>query len=257
MNIKLHTPKSLKMGSGLSTLKQFLMSIVATSISIALTFGTAHVVDNYKKQKEKREMVMMLMYDMDQTMEAVNDCESEILAFYEAQVSLLANPDQFMAKQYDLYAHIPEFNYTQTTENIFKSSIETISTISNVLFVESVSEFYNLRQKFKSRVVDYMNEEAEPCFGNYDKLANLNTVVTIIGCRGSKLHLQKQYDMCKSLMHITDKDIEVFAQKRKALEKNYLNTEDVRKQQKDYINEMEEKKQRLDEAVVEGRKKMK
>ena len=102
-----------------------------------------------------------------------------------------------------------------------------------------------------------MNEEAEPCFGNYDKLANLNTVVTIIGCRGSKLHLQKQYDMCKSLMHITDKDIEVFAQKRKALEKNYLNTEDVHKQQKDYINEMKEKKQRLDEAVVEGRKKMK
>ena len=161
MNIKLHTPKSLKMGSGLSTLKQFLMSIVATSISIALTFGTAHVVDNYKKQKDKREMVMMLMYDMDQTMEAVNDCESEILAFYEAQVSLLANPDQFMAKQYDLYAHIPEFNYTQTTENIFKSSIETISTISNVLFVESVSEFYNLRQKFKSRVVDYMNEQLD------------------------------------------------------------------------------------------------
>ena len=112
MNIKLHTPKSLKMGSGLSTLKQFLMSIVATSISIALTFGTAHVVDNYKKQKDKREMVMMLMYDMDQTMEAVNDCESEILAFYEAQVSLLANPDQFMAKQYDLYARKPRRTFS-------------------------------------------------------------------------------------------------------------------------------------------------
>lgn len=42
MNIKLHTPKSLKSGSGMATLKQFLMSIVATSISIILTFGTAY-----------------------------------------------------------------------------------------------------------------------------------------------------------------------------------------------------------------------
>ena len=49
MNIKLHTPKSLKTGSGMSTLKQLLMSIVATSISIILTFGTAYFVDKNKK----------------------------------------------------------------------------------------------------------------------------------------------------------------------------------------------------------------
>ena len=64
MNIKLHTPKSLKAGSGMATIKQFLLSIVATSISIALTFGTAAILDNNKKQKEKREIVMMEMYDI-------------------------------------------------------------------------------------------------------------------------------------------------------------------------------------------------
>lgn len=53
MNIKLHTPKSLKMGSGLSTLKQFLLSIVATSVSIALTFGTAAIIENNKKQRRE------------------------------------------------------------------------------------------------------------------------------------------------------------------------------------------------------------
>lgn len=49
MNIKLHTPKSLKAGSGMSSLKQFLLSLLATTVSIALTFGTAAIVDNYKK----------------------------------------------------------------------------------------------------------------------------------------------------------------------------------------------------------------
>ena len=71
MNIKLHTPKSLQMGSGMSSLKQFLLSVVATSISIALTFGTAAIIDNKKKQGEKREIVMMVMYDMYTSLESI------------------------------------------------------------------------------------------------------------------------------------------------------------------------------------------
>lgn len=66
MNIKLHTPKSLKTGSGMGTLKQFLLSLIATTVSIVLTFGTAAIIDNNKKQKEKggaswvmRKMVKM------------------------------------------------------------------------------------------------------------------------------------------------------------------------------------------------------
>lgn len=56
MNVKLHTPKTLKAGSGLSSAKQFLLSIVATSISIALTFGTAAFLDHKKKESAKKEM---------------------------------------------------------------------------------------------------------------------------------------------------------------------------------------------------------
>ncbi len=41
MNIKLHTPNSLKAGSGMSTMKQFLLALLATTVSIVLTFGTA------------------------------------------------------------------------------------------------------------------------------------------------------------------------------------------------------------------------
>ena len=55
MNIKLHTPKSLKNGSGMSSLKQFMLSLLATTVSIALTFGTAAVIDNLKKKEEERE----------------------------------------------------------------------------------------------------------------------------------------------------------------------------------------------------------
>ena len=46
MNVKVHTPKNQKMGS---TMKQFLLSLVATTISIVLTFGTAAWLDDKKK----------------------------------------------------------------------------------------------------------------------------------------------------------------------------------------------------------------
>ena len=46
----------------MASMKQFLLSIVATSLSIALTFGTAAIIDNKKKQSEKREIVMMVMF---------------------------------------------------------------------------------------------------------------------------------------------------------------------------------------------------
>ena len=67
MNIKLHTPKSLKTGSGMATLKQFVLSLFATSVSIALTFGTAAIIDYKAKQKAKREIVKTIIYDFDQT----------------------------------------------------------------------------------------------------------------------------------------------------------------------------------------------
>lgn len=44
----------------MSSLKQFLLSLLATTVSIALTFGTAAIIDYNKKQKEKREIVMMV-----------------------------------------------------------------------------------------------------------------------------------------------------------------------------------------------------
>ena len=49
MNVKVHTPKSLASGSGMATMKQFLMSMVATTISIVLTFGTAGWVEAHSK----------------------------------------------------------------------------------------------------------------------------------------------------------------------------------------------------------------
>ena len=65
--------------------RQFLMSLVATTISIILTFGTATLLDSNKKEKAKREMVMMILYDLAGSVEHVQKQDSLIRAGFEQQ----------------------------------------------------------------------------------------------------------------------------------------------------------------------------
>ena len=153
MNIKLHTPKSLKTGSGMASMKQFLLSLFATSVSIALTFGTAALIDYKKKQSEKREIVMMVMYDMYNSLQSIEKADSTILLAMDLQLQIAEDTSKFEALRYNLARLLPKAEYTETTERIFSSSIETINTVGNVLFTENVAAFYQMRKFSRHRSV--------------------------------------------------------------------------------------------------------
>ena len=89
MNVKVHTPKNLKMGS---TMKQFLLSLVATTISIVLTFGTAAWLDGKKKEEAKCEMVLMILYDLAGSIEQAENCDSLLREGFAQQVAVAENP---------------------------------------------------------------------------------------------------------------------------------------------------------------------
>ena len=144
MNIKLHTPKSLKAGSGMTSIKQFLLSLFATSVSIALTFGTAAIIDYNAKQKAKREIVMMVMYDMYNSLQLIQKADSTIQQAMDMQLQIAEDTSKFETLRYNFAQLMPKTEYTETTERIFSSSIETINTVGNVLFTENVAEFYLL-----------------------------------------------------------------------------------------------------------------
>ena len=49
------------------TAKQLAISIVATVISIILTFGVAHLVDKNRQKEKRRQISMMVIHDIDET----------------------------------------------------------------------------------------------------------------------------------------------------------------------------------------------
>ena len=224
MNIKLHTPKSLKMGSGMASVKQFLLSIVATSISIALTFGTAAFLDNKKKQGEKREIVMMVMYDMYNSLKSIEKADSVIQQAMEMQLQIAEDTSKFETLRYYFAQLIPKAEYTETTERIFSSSIETINTVGNVLFTENVAEFYQMRKLYKTTVCDSITNSiarSQP-FGSLRNSLNFDYSFHAVLSSGMLKDMQRKYAQCKQMMEISDEDIDAYREQRQQIDKGMM-----------------------------------
>ena len=225
MNIKLHTPKSLKAGSGMSNMKQFLLSLFATSVSIALTFGTAGIIDYNAKQKAKREIVMMVMYDMYNSLQSIEKADSTIRQSMDIQLQIAEDTTRFEQLRYQLITRLlPKVEYTETTERIFSSSIETINTVGNVLFTENVAEFYQMRKLYKTSICDSITNDlarSHP-FSSLKNTLNFEySFYAVLSCSILK-DMQRKYAQCKQMMEISDEDIDAYREQRQQIDKGMM-----------------------------------
>jgi hypothetical protein len=249
MNVKLHTPKSLKAGSGMASLKQFLLSIFATTVSIALTFGTAAIIDYNKKQSEKREIVMMVMYDMYNSLKSVEKADSMIRHTMEVQRQIAEDTSQFNKLKFQLVFLVPRVDYTEATERIFSSSIETINTVGNVLFTENVAKFYQMRQFYKTAICDSIANELERNnpFTTIRGTVNYAYSINALLSYNILKDLRHLYALCKQIMEVTDEEIDVYQKEREQIEKG-LHEEDVVSDS--IMNEIMELQRNIDELNV-------
>ncbi len=221
MNIKLHTPKTLKSGSGMSTAKQLLLSIVATSISIALTFGTAAIVDSNKKANEKREIVMMVMYDMYNSLQSFEQADSMIYHTMNLQLRLAEDTTQFTNIYNELLVSLPFVEYTETTERIFSSNIETINTVGDVFFTENVADFYRLRNHYKTMVCDSLFHHLRiDDFSRVDSALGFNFIEYAIMSGGFVRNMKRLFDQCKQMMDVSTDDMEAYRKERMKMEES-------------------------------------
>jgi hypothetical protein len=200
-----------------SLLKRFLMTLAATTVSIVLTFGTTAIIDRKKQKDAKREMVMMILYDMHESLEAVEQCDANLKSFFDTQLDVVAHPQKMDVLYAPLAANIPTLDYTTTMESIFKSNIETIQTIGNILFVETVSSFYDNREHYKEEVVDAFLPHAYKAAQYYESLRDLETP-TFLFVSDSRLRLMRgDYGQCMQMMKVTDDDLLAFMKRQQKL----------------------------------------
>ena len=218
MNIKLHTPKSLKSGSGLANLKQFLMSVVATTISIILTFGTAYFVDKNKKENEKQEIAKMIIFDMDQTIKKIEGNDSLFNSACQTQLQIAQNPASFDSLKFGMIdaANIGLIKFSETTERVFSTSIETFNTIGNANFVDAATKFYICRQSYKDEIIGAISHDLEenPIIMSPKALIEFDLAEYRL-LHHNFLRLMRQHrNYCMQLLSISEEDMKEFAERQ-------------------------------------------
>jgi hypothetical protein len=119
---------------------------------------------------------------------------------------------------------MPKAEYTETTERIFSSSIETINTVGNVLFTENVAEFYQMRKLYNTMICDSIASgvaSSQP-FSSIKKSLNFEySFYAIMSCSCLR-DMQHLYAQCKQMMEISDKDIDAYREQRKQIDKSMM-----------------------------------
>jgi hypothetical protein len=155
MNAKFRMPKlgrKVKMGG---VVKELLLTTIATTISIVLTFGTAAWLEKKEANKARRLLAMTIISDIDLSLEVVknriryeDECRS--ISYY-----LMWNlhrleeigPDSILTfLNYVTNSGFPtELEMETSNEHIFNSSQDSWRTLSDKKFLSNVQDFYSAR----------------------------------------------------------------------------------------------------------------
>lgn len=161
MNVKFKMPKFGRNLTGGGMVKELLLTILATTISIVLTFGTAHFLDLRQADQTRRQTAMMLIHDIDESVAVLNNlAEGE-----EIQKAAI----QYVIEHFDQIESLPEDTlstavtmmgtifapgkyFDESKEKVFNSGQETWKNLDDVSFVDNMESFYEARHYVETMI---------------------------------------------------------------------------------------------------------
>ena len=232
--------------------KDLLMTFIATTFSIVLTFGTAAYIDKKQKEKNKRQMVMYVLYDMNRSLELIEHCDSMLRKGLELQISVARDTSLFEEMKY-VFNHYLQFeHFDQTTAQIFSSNFETLKTLDNVVFVEMISTFYRNRDMYEDYIIDSCQNEYKRDVQHWDVETALGYPYSYyVFISGSLLDgMKNDFQRCKELMGVSDEELAAFELKGRGHGDSKASADDTKEK---FMKEFIENNIRLESAIEEGK----
>ena len=155
MNVKFKMPKFGRKLTGGAMVKELLLTTLATTISIVLTFGTAYFVEQRQAEQAQRQTAMMLIHDIDESVAVLDrmaEGEEEQKSAFQYVINHLDQIDSLSVDT--LYTAVTMLGtiftdgkyFDDSKENIFNSSQETWKNLDDVPFVDNMEKFYESRR---------------------------------------------------------------------------------------------------------------
>ena len=164
MNIKFRMPYIGKRSKGGSVVRELLLTIIATTISIVLTFGGSAYIEQQKKKSDARLMAMMVIHDMENTALQLRQASEMTIPQAEPanyvwenfyRLDDIGEDTLQLALSYivEESSALKQFPLDEASEKIFLSSQETWKNIDNPGFIDAVQHFY----VYRHQIFDYIN----------------------------------------------------------------------------------------------------
>lgn len=199
----------------------FWETLLGTTLSIVLTFGTAALIDHHHKVKTRRQMAMMVIHDIDNALVEMERVDSLLKGFSDTQREFARQQGRMSVFAFSPYYSL-EYKIPETYRRIFSSSIDTWLTLGNAGFIDNVGECYLRCQDFEEQVVGEVRRELlnVGSITDPDALGRLMAIdadsyslMTQVAIRG----IRRINEENKRLMKISETDLKEFSRSRRTL----------------------------------------
>ena len=136
---------------------RLLLSIIGTAIGVGLTFTVNNRRDYHKKEQAQRLMAIMVIHDIDASINTLKTLKEETETEYNATMYVREHLNQLDSVPIDTLnlalAFIvdggEEFRFDNSKEKIFHSSPDTWQNLGCMKFIDNVQSCYYNRQRFQ------------------------------------------------------------------------------------------------------------
>lgn len=139
--------------------KDFVVAILATTVSIVLTFGTGKLVERNNQKKERRLIALMVMSSIESFARNLDESAKDWDRMDSVAVWLLRLPidevarlgdDPFEEAVQEVF-QAPIIRHDNTAETIFSSNLDTWKNLGNFQFVDNVGACFSQMNWFEEK----------------------------------------------------------------------------------------------------------
>lgn len=150
--VKFRMPKTIRTWAKGSTWRELFLTIIATTISIVLTFGTAALLERCQRIEDRKMSAMMVLSNIDQFSRNVEEMSQKIARCDSIGAWMRSLPqdqlDNIEPQEVnniinEMLSLVDFLTHDKTAENIFSNSIETWKNLGNFQFIDNVGASFS------------------------------------------------------------------------------------------------------------------
>ena len=168
MNVKFKMPKFSRYLMDKTWQKELGLTIIGTTLSIILTFGTAQYFEHKQKVANGRLMALMVIHDIDNTVETLTKLGNEHVKIAKMAQYLMDNQERLESVYIDSLEKVlnalvaadnspQQYRLDESAEKVFLSSQDSWKSIDNATFIDEVQKFY----VFRHALYDHINSSSK------------------------------------------------------------------------------------------------